>query len=145
LTTPLYEEIGRLKMDVVWLKKNYEHACCNPQDLGGAEPRLFGEATVCGRAGVPRSGCYYEPAREMDQNRILMRLIDEQYIKHPKFGVPRMTRWLRDDESHEVNHKRIAGLMQKMGLQAIMPGPHTNKPTPAHRIYPNLLRKVKIE
>ena len=76
---------------------------------------------------------------------MLMRLIDEQYIKHPEFGVPRMTRWLREDEGHEVNHKRIAGLMQKMGLQAITPGQHTSKPTPGHRIYPYLLRKVKIE
>ena len=50
---------------------------------------------------------------------MLMRLIDEQYIKHPEFGVPRMTRWLRDDEGHEVNHKRIAGLMQKMGLRKV--------------------------
>jgi hypothetical protein len=56
-----------------------------------------------------------------------------------------MTRWLRDDEGHEVNHKRIAGLMQKMGLQAITLGPHTSKATPEHRIYPYLLRKVMIE
>ena len=40
---------------------------------------------------------------------MLMRLIDEQYIKHPEFGVPRMTRWLREGEGHEVNHKPIAG------------------------------------
>lgn len=90
-------------------------------------------------------GCYYEAAKETEQNRMLMRLIDEQYIKHPELGVPRMTRWLRDDEGHEVNHKRIAGLMQKMGLQAITPGAHTSKPTPGHRIYPYLLRKVKVE
>ena len=32
-----------------------------------------------------------------------------------------------------------------MGLQAITPGPHTSKPTSGHRIYPYLLRKVKIE
>ena len=37
LTAPLYEEIGRLKMDVKWLKKNYEPASCNSPDLGGAE------------------------------------------------------------------------------------------------------------
>ena len=33
-------------MDVKWLKKSYELASCNPPCLGGAEPRLFGEATV---------------------------------------------------------------------------------------------------
>jgi len=110
------------------------------------EPSLdYSVRRQCGLAGVPRSGCYYEAAKETEQNRMLMRLIDEQYIKHPEFGVPRMTRWLREDEGHEVNHKRIAGLMQKMGLQAITPGAHTSKPTPGHRIYLYLLRKVKVE
>lgn len=27
---------------------------------------------------------------------MLMRLIDEQYLRHPEFGYPRMTDWLRD-------------------------------------------------
>jgi transposase InsO family protein len=38
-----------------------------------------------------------------------------------------------------------SGVDAKMGLQAITPGPHTSKPTQGHRIYPYLLRKVKIE
>ena len=33
---------------------------------------------------------------------------------------------------------------QKMGLQAITPGPHTSKPSPEHKIYPYLLRGVHI-
>ncbi|MDP7179482.1 MAG: IS3 family transposase [Verrucomicrobiota bacterium] len=145
LTAPLYEEIGRLKMDVVWLKKKLLSLPVATRRTW-VEPSLdYSVRRQCGLAGVPRSGCYYEAAKETEQNRMLMRLIDEQYIKHPEFGVPRMTRWLREDEGHEVNHKRIAGLMQKMGLQAITPGPHTSKPTQGHRIYPYLLRKVKIE
>lgn len=73
-----------------------------------------------------------------------MRLIDEQYMRHPEFGYPRMTDWLRD-EGHEANHKRVARLMRRMGLQAITPGPHTSKPAPGHKIYPYLLRGVEIE
>ena len=73
-----------------------------------------------------------------------MRLIDEQYMRHPEFGYPRMTDWLRD-QGHSVNHKRVARLMQRMGLQAITPGPHTSKPAPGHKIYPYLLRGVEIE
>ena len=73
-----------------------------------------------------------------------MRLIDEQYMRHPEFGYPRMTDWLRD-EGHAVNHKRVYRLMQRMGLQAITPGPHTSKPAPGHKIYPYLLRNVDIE
>ncbi len=55
-----------------------------------------------------------------------------------------MTDWLRD-EDHDVNHKRVARLMQQMGLQAITPGPHTSKPAPGHKIYPYLLRNVDID
>ncbi|MCF7849132.1 MAG: DDE-type integrase/transposase/recombinase [Kiritimatiellales bacterium] len=46
---------------------------------------------------------------------------------------------------YQANHKRVARLMQRMGLQAITPGPHTSKPAPGHKIYPYLLRGVDIE
>lgn len=98
----------------------------------------------CGLAGVPRSGVYYGSVPETPENLVLMRLIDEQYMRHPEFGYPRMTDWLRD-EGHEVNHKRVARLMRRMGLQAITPGPHTSKPAPGHKIYPYLLRNVEVE
>ena len=70
--------------------------------------------------------------------------MDEQYLRHPEFGSPRMTDWLHD-QGYSVNHKRIARLMRRMGIQAITPGPHTSNPSPEHRIYPYLLRKVKID
>ena len=34
--------------------------------------------------------------------------------------------------------------MQAMGLQAVLPGPHTSRPHPAHRVYPYLLRGMKV-
>lgn len=98
----------------------------------------------CRLAGVPRSYLYYDPAPETPENLLLMRLIDEQYMRHPEYGYPRMTDWLRD-EGHEVNTKRVARLMQQMGLQAITPGPHTSTPAQGHKIYPYLLRDVDIE
>lgn len=73
-----------------------------------------------------------------------MRLIDEQYMRHPEFGYPRMTDWLQE-RGWEVNHKRVARLMRRMGIAAITPGPHTSKPCPKHRIYPYLLRNVAVE
>ena len=98
----------------------------------------------CKLAGVSRSGFYYEPVPETDENLLLMRLIDEQFMKHPEFGSPRMTDWLHD-QGHCVNPKRVAHLIQRMGIQAITPGPHTSKPAPGHKIYPYLLRGVEIE
>ena len=44
----------------------------------------------------------------------------------------------------EVNRKRVQRLMLVMGLQALVPGPHTGKPHPEHPIYPYLLRGVEV-
>jgi putative transposase len=98
----------------------------------------------CRLAGISRSGFYYEPVPETEENIILKQLIDEQYRKHPEFGYPRMTDFLRT-KKHNVSYKRGARLMREMGLQAITPGPHTSKPAPGNKIYPYLLRNVAIE
>jgi putative transposase len=52
--------------------------------------------------------------------------------------------WLRE-QGWEVNRKRIQRLMQMMGIQAIYAKPHLSDPAPGHRIYPYLLRGMKIE
>jgi len=49
----------------------------------------------CALLQVPRSSVYYTPnTTESPENLALMRLIDEQYLKTPFYGSPRMTRWL---------------------------------------------------
>ncbi len=78
---------------------------------------VFSIRRQCRLAGISKSSIYYEPARETEENLLLMRMIDEQYLLHPEFGYPRMTDWLRDN-GYAVNHKRIARLIQLMGLQA---------------------------
>ena len=80
----------------------------------------------------------------MPLNLTLMRLIDEQYMRHPEYGSPRMTDWLQL-QGYQVNPKRVCRLMRQMGLQAVTPGPHTSKPAPGHVIYPYLLRNLEIE
>ncbi len=97
----------------------------------------------CDLAGISRSHCYYKAAPVSKMNLTLMRLIDEQYLRHPEYGSPRMTDWL-NGKDYQVNHKRVARLMRTMGLQAITPGPHTSKPCTSHKIYPYLLRNVDI-
>jgi putative transposase len=95
--------------------------------------------------GIPRSSYYYEPIRtESEENLRLMRQIDELYLKRPFYGSPRMTLWLRKLGWH-VNAKRVARLMRLMGLQAVLPGPHTSRRHPEHRIYPYLLRDLTIQ
>ncbi len=99
----------------------------------------------CVLLGLPRSTLYYQPAVESAENLTLMRLIDEQYTAQPSYGSRRMTIWLRREHGHEVNRKRVQRLMGRMGLEAIYPKPRLSVPGRGHRVFPYLLRGVKIE
>lgn len=98
----------------------------------------------CELLGVARSSVYYEPEGESAYNLELMRRIDEQYTRTPFYGSRRMTEWLRR-HGHEVNRKRVARLMEVMGIEAIYARRRLSEPAPEHRIYPYLLRGVEIE
>lgn len=98
----------------------------------------------CELAGMPRSTWYHVPvARESRENLRVMRLIDQVYLKRPYYGSPRITFHLRQ-LGERVNEKRVARLMRLMRLQAAVPGPHTSRPHPEHKVYPYLLRKLPI-
>ena len=73
-----------------------------------------------------------------------MRLIDQEYTRHPFIGSRRMAVWLNRDNGCEVNRKRVQRLMQLMGLQAIYPKANLSAGS-GHKVYPYLLRGVKIE
>ncbi len=73
----------------------------------------------------------------------LMAAIDREYTAHPFYGIRKLTAAM-NERTFRVNHKRIARLMQLMGIQAVYPGPKTSKPAQNHKIYPYLLRGVRI-
>jgi putative transposase len=93
---------------------------------------------------MARSSLYYEPLGEGETNLRLMRALDEQYTRTPFYGVRKLTEWLRQ-QGEPVNQKRVRRLMRKLGLEAIYPKPNLSKMAPEHRIYPYLLRGVKVE
>ena len=97
----------------------------------------------CELLGVNRSGLYYQPVGESEENLMLMRLIDEQYTRHPFYGSRRMAVWLCD-QGHEVNRKRVSRLMAVMGIEALYPKPRLSQPGEGHKIYPYLLKGVEV-
>jgi putative transposase len=101
-------------------------------------------ARQCELLGLSRSSFYYQPAKETAENLGLMRLIDRQYTAQPVFGSRRMTVWLQG-QGYQVNRKRVQRLMRLMGLEAIYPRPKLSQPGCGHKIYPYLLRDVKVE
>lgn len=92
---------------------------------------------------VNRSGYYYEPVPVSEEELNLMKKIDEIYTELPFYGSPRITKELHN-QNLIANHKRIARLMRKMGLQAIFPKENTSEPHPGHPVFPYLLRRTKI-
>ena len=98
----------------------------------------------CELLGLHRSSAYYRRRRDEALNEQLMRLIDQQYLQTPFYGVPRMTAQLVR-LGHEVNVKRVRRLMRLMGLEAVYQKPHLSQRNPEHKVYPYLLREVTVE
>lgn len=98
----------------------------------------------CRLLNVARSTVYYRPAPASDSDLALMRLIDDQYLRTPYYGTRRMAVWLRR-QGQIVNRKRVQRLMRLMGIEAIYPKPNTSKKHPESKIYPYLLRDLKID
>jgi putative transposase len=98
----------------------------------------------CELLGLARATFSYEPSGETPENLRLMRLIDELYTGCPFYGSRKITEELTR-RGEEVNRKRVQRLMREMGLEAIYPKPRLSAAGRGHKIYPYLLRGVKIE
>ena len=98
----------------------------------------------CRLLNINRSTYYYKkrPIKPIDLK--LMELIDKQYLKTPTWGSRSMRNYLRRLK-YRVNRKRIQRLMRLMGLEAIYPKKKTSRPHPDHKVYPYLLRNMKID
>jgi len=98
----------------------------------------------CALLGVARSSVY-RPSKPANDNDLgLMRRIDELFTTWPFLGSRRMAQMLKA-EGENINRKRVQRLMRKMGIAALGPKPNTTKPAPGHKIFPYLLRNLKIE
>jgi putative transposase len=98
----------------------------------------------CELLGLNRSTFYYEPSGATPEDLRVMRLIDELYTACPFYGSRKITEELTR-RGEEVNRKRVQRLMREMGLEAIYPKPRLSAAGRGHKIYPYLLRGVKIE
>ena len=98
----------------------------------------------CQILNVARSSAYRAPTPANDNDLDLMRRIDELFTAWPFLGSRRMVAMLKA-EGLTVNRKRVQRLMRKMGIAALGPKPNTSKPAPGHKIFPYLLRHLKID
>jgi putative transposase len=99
----------------------------------------------CEILSIHRSGFYYVPSVESDENLEIMRLMDVYFLEHPHSGVITMCVYLCLDKHYCINIKRVRRLMRLMGLMAIYPGKKLSLAGKGHKIYPYLLRGLQIK
>jgi putative transposase len=93
---------------------------------------------------LSRSSVYYRPRPVSPEDLALMRRVDELHLERP-FAGSRMLRDFLAREGVAVGRRHVATLMKRMGIEAIYRLRNTSKPSPGHKIYPYLLRNVKVE
>lgn len=106
--------------------------------------KKFSLREQCQMLGVNRSSYYYEPIPESEETIKLMHLLDAKHTDCPFYGVIKMTKHLQD-EGYAVGKDRVRTLLRKMGLYAIYPKPNFSRRNQEHKIYPYLLKGLKIE
>jgi putative transposase len=94
--------------------------------------------------GISRGSVYYQPCPISEQDQELMKQIDKLHLEYP-FAGSRMLRDLLRQCGNKVGRKHVATLMKRMGIEALYRKPRTTKPSAGHRIYPYLLRNLKID
>ena len=91
-----------------------------------------------------RSSLYYAPRPVPAADLAVMRRIDELHLNYP-FAGARMLRDFLRAEGIDIGREKVAAMMRRMGIEAVYRRPNTSKPAPGHKIYPYLLRGMKIE
>jgi len=97
----------------------------------------------CRILGLPRSTFYYKPVPVSPGDLEIMAEIDKIYTESPSWGARTISHVLKR-KGYKIGRKHTGTLMGKMGLQAICPKRNTSKPHPGHKIYPYLLRGVRV-
>jgi putative transposase len=80
----------------------------------------------CELLDVSRSGFYYEPVPETEENLAIMRVLDEQYLKNPFFGIEKLV-VLLILMGYKINKKRLLSLMKIQGWETLYCVPRTTK------------------
>lgn len=115
LTASLHQQIGQLKAELDWVKKNLALPIATKRSLIEPDHPTISIVRQCQLLGIARSSWYYQAKGEDPYNQHLMNLISQQFAETPFYGVRRMTAWLRS-QGECVNSKRVSRLMRKLGL-----------------------------
>jgi len=99
----------------------------------------------CRLLEINRSTLYYKPAAPNPLMLLIKQVIDYIYTSKPFFGYRRVTIELSVVYGLQINEKTTQRYMREMGIEAVYPKPNTSKPNPENKVYPYLLKGLKIE
>ena len=105
------------------------------------------ELSVCRQAtvlNISRGSVYYRPRPVSAADLAIMRRIDALHLEYP-FAGSRMLRDMLDREGIGIGRHRVSTMMRRMGIEALYRRPNTSKPAVGHKIYPYLLRGLRVE
>jgi len=95
---------------------------------------------------ISRSSLYYQPIPVSAKDKRIMDLIDIIYTANPFYGNRKIKAELNLTHQIPIGRNHVRTLMNVLGLQAIYPKPRKSLSQPGknHKIYPYLLRNMKI-
>ncbi|MFV0284618.1 MAG: IS3 family transposase [Castellaniella sp.] len=94
--------------------------------------------------GIARSSVYYQARPVSPEDLALMRRIDELHLEFLFAGARMLARLLRR-EGYEVGRRHVRTLIKRMGVEALYCKPNTSRRNTQHKIWPYLLRGMRIE
>lgn len=99
----------------------------------------------CALLGVNRNRLKPSEPKKASSDLQVMRWLDELHLRFPTFGTRGLRRLLKRERGVGVGRRRLRRLMKLCRIAAIYPRPRTSAPGKGHRIYPYLLRNLKID
>jgi putative transposase len=97
----------------------------------------------CELLDVPRGSMYYKQKLQNNDDVVVMNELRSIYQQYPCYGYRKMTVALRK-MGIVANHKRVQNLLKAAGIQAIHPTKRTTIRDLQHKVFPYLLRDIKI-
>ncbi|MCH8838502.1 MAG: IS3 family transposase [Candidatus Marinimicrobia bacterium] len=141
----LHAKIGQLTMERDFLSQGARSLTMIERRTMIQTKTTLPVTTKCRLLDINQSTAYYKRASKVPdpEELALKRLMDDLHMTYPFMG----TRSIRDqlqNRGYKINRKRIKRLMAQMGIASVAPQPNTSRPGKQHKVYPYLLRGLRI-
>ncbi|SFN02424.1 hypothetical protein [Nitrosomonas communis] len=97
----------------------------------------------CQLLNLALSTYYYQPQPISNADLVLLRMMDEQYLKTPQYGSRSYATWFHR-HGIMLGRKKAFFLMKILGMVSTASKPKTSISNKQYKVYPYLLRELVI-